>query len=46
MAISGGDVKFTFTGDASDLNKELGKVSGNLDGVVGSAQGAANDLAR
>ena len=46
MAISGGDVKFTFTGDASDLNKELGKVSGNLDGVVGSAQGAANDLDR
>ena len=46
MAISGGDVKFTFTGDASDLNKELGKVSGNLDGVVNSAQGAANDLDR
>ncbi len=46
MAISGGDVKFTFTGDASDLNKELSKVSGNLDGVVSSSQGAANDLDR
>ena len=46
MAISGGDVKFTFTGDASDLNKELTKVSGNLDGVVSSSQGAANDLDR
>ncbi len=46
MAINGGDVKFSFTGDSSDLNSALAKASKNLDGLTVAGQGAANKLSR
>lgn len=46
MAIDGGDVKFTFSGDSSQLRAELDALSDNLQEVNESGQGAANSLDR
>jgi hypothetical protein len=46
MAIDGGDVKFSFTGDSSDLNSALAKASKNLDGLTVAGQGAANKISK
>jgi hypothetical protein len=46
MAIDGGDVKFSFTGDSSDLNSALSKASKNLDGLTVAGQGAANKISK
>ncbi len=46
MAINGGDVKFSFTGDSSDLNSALAKASKNLDGLTVAGQGAANKISK
>ncbi len=44
MAVDGGDVKFTFSGDSSQLRDELDALSDALQGVNESGQGAANAL--
>ena len=46
MAINGGDVKFSFTGDSSDLNAALAKAGKNLDGLTVAGQGAANKIGK
>jgi hypothetical protein len=44
MATSGGDIKFTFSGDSSGLNSELSKVDNNLKEVTKTTTGTANGL--
>jgi uncharacterized protein YkuJ len=46
MATSGGDIRFTFTGDSSGLNAELVKVDNNLKGISNATTGTANGLDR
>lgn len=46
MATSGGDIRFTFSGDSSDLNAELSKVDNNLKEISNATTGTANGLDR
>jgi hypothetical protein len=44
--IDGGDIQFSFTGDTSDLNESLQRTGNNLENLVATSQGAANQLDR
>ena len=44
MAVDGGDIRFTFTGDSSGLNSELKKIDKNLGEVSKATAGASNGM--
>ena len=46
MAIDGGEVVFSFTGDTSDLAAALGKAQKGLDSATEAAQGTANTIGK
>ena len=46
MAVKGGDVKFTLSGDSTKLNKSLRDASKNLGKMHTAGQGAANSLSK
>ena len=44
MAVDGGDIRITFTGDSSGLNSELKKIDQNLGEVSKATAGASNGM--